>query len=393
MKDEIPRKTVKGLLITSLSSEPIAEGNFNSIFAIKAPEFNNYLLRVKNGCRRTLLANLESTSALTPAKFLALTVPDFLFTGPNVSQSLLHLDSNKTDDPILEIIPKQEGIMLCDYILGRDGSFTHDEQNANRLGLMKELGHPDSNELEKIFLQAVFVSQQPPSPPCFDVNDGTVMVEKDSNGVRLHLVDIVGQENIDRDGSHNEMLLPFRDYVPPAPKRSIVSRILMRPPPIPEVDPNDVARHAMREANRRMERKKRLCLANPNNPVFPGIALFLNEYLRNGLTAEQLESDTVKQFSIKLVEAFDHTMAAFEKDEIPREWKGFQRMIKPDNYDNGIPDDPSMESAGIHMDDGEACQNRRISAVNLSDSPHALLDTLNRIKGLAITEENCASRR
>lgn len=175
-------KTVKEVLADSLAQNPIADGQFNEIYAIKSPEFDDYLLRVKQPYISDLRKHLESTTALTPPYLAALTVPDFLFTGPNVSQSLLHLGASKNDDPVLEIIPKQKGVMLCHYVLGPNDSFDRDTRRTKRLELMEELGKPESDELKNIFMQAALVSQQHPSFPYLDVNDGTIMVEKDTKG-------------------------------------------------------------------------------------------------------------------------------------------------------------------------------------------------------------------
>lgn len=380
--------TVRDLLVHSLSQRPIADGLLNDIYAIESPDgvdFSNYLIRARNGVASEFTEALNSTTALTNP-YWALNVPDFLFVGPNVSQSLLQVYSDDFVSPALEIVPKQKGIMLAEYILGPDASFDTETRRARRLELMQELSKPESDALKNLFMQVAFIAQQPPSHPYFDINDGTIMVERDEDGVHLRLVDIIGQETLDIDGSRNEQHYPIPPYTPPMPQKGWKDRILRKPSAPPEVDPAELARHESEGQKNRQTAKLVTYLMLKDNGLYRGMVTFLNNYLNADFMPEDYDSEICVNFNKKLNEAFRAVVDAVEKGEMPDEWKGFQRIIKPESESKGLPNHPQMEAAELYRE-GEELLARRISAVQLSDTPQALRHALDRISSIAITPE------
>ncbi len=109
-----PAATVQDLLAESLLHEKNA--STFAVFDIPAPGFENYLLRVRKKRVGEVREQLLNSSSLTPPQ-QSLTVPDFFFVGPNVSQSLLHWGDNKQDIPRIEIIRKHPGNTLAHFFI------------------------------------------------------------------------------------------------------------------------------------------------------------------------------------------------------------------------------------------------------------------------------------
>lgn len=175
-------KTVAEVLTKSMQARRYAGNKSVSLYDIKGADCDDFLIRAKKsaaGGIAGLRKRLVETSSLT--------IPDFFFVGPKVSQSLLNFGDNLFDNPDLEIVPKHHGKTFDAYCEG--GA-------EKKLSLMQRyLDTPE--DLRELFEQAAFVGMQPYTHVAPDFNGDNVMVDAQLN---LSLIDRVPQSDISRYG-------------------------------------------------------------------------------------------------------------------------------------------------------------------------------------------------
>ncbi len=190
-----PPSTVQALLAESLLHEKSA--STFAVYDIPVAGFEDYLLRIRKknvaGVREQLL---NSTSLTSPQQ--SLTVPDFFFVGPKVSQSLLHWGDNKQDIPRIEIVRKHPGITLAHFIDCGFENHSNGKREENRTQLVKALlTNPEA--LRSAFEQAAFVGYQKIVPIGADLHNENIMVAPD---LTLSLIDRVGQSDLVRSDNY-----------------------------------------------------------------------------------------------------------------------------------------------------------------------------------------------
>jgi hypothetical protein len=348
-------ETVGALLARALEASPYKEnGQHCTIFTIPGAAFKDYMLRVDNRvCLDQTIQNLReqamASSALHPVniqRYGILHVPDFFFSGPEVSQALLAYAQSPQRQTKFEIIRRQPGQNLEEYIRGKKSSepLSPAESVAahRRMHTFMRAMLNNPEPLRALFQQVAFIGYQARTLETADIHAENIMLHESADGsIALSLIDIVGQERIcDRREAD-----PFSS--------------------------SDYAEMYVRELRSALQ-------------------CFMYQYTNYDASADIHNPELEAQFE-SLLAALKNTA----KDDIyggmvaqHEKWQGFQRL--QNGQQQGLPETlrfapatPCAQKSGSK----HATCNAVSAAVALSDPPEALKLALDRLYEAAVPEQ------